>query len=265
MRLKVAVLPLAMLVGAAPVAAATTFDVCGSAAMTSTFKVCASAEVFLNAAGDELSIRVWNRSQVTTPFTSVSDAYTSEWGGWHTITQIGIENVAYSPEIGDYNVQARHYHGAGALTDSKGDKYDLLTKWDDDGGASSLQIKNLGASTANGQKGGIVGCFDPTPNGNANHVATCDTHPDAAYVEFIISGFDSLDLTGALFSFHSQQVATSKCDVTKWKDACTEDSGKGRGPGDESTVPEPMTMILLGTGMAGVGAMRRRRRTQDTV
>ena len=267
MRMKLAVVTVAMLAGAMPAAAQSTFfDVCGTASMTSTFKVCASAEVFLNAAGTELNVRVWNRNQTTTPVTSVVGEYTSQWGGWHTITAIGIENIVYTGATA-YTSQARWYHTGGARIDASGNRYDVLSQWGADSDANSIQVVNTGADVNNGHKEGIVGCRDPGPT-SANHVVTCNTYPGTPYAQFVLSGFQSINLAGAYFTFHSQQVALSTCSATKLgANQCTEDSAKGTGPGNPppptEVVPEPITMFLMGTGLAGVGAVRRRRRAQE--
>jgi hypothetical protein len=82
-------------------------------------------------------------------------------------------------------------------------------------------------------------------------------------VEFTISGFSSLSLNGGLFEFHGQQVAYSNCLVfDPNNNACTDNSLKGSGPPTE-VVPEPITMILLGSGLLGVGGAARRRRRQQ--
>jgi hypothetical protein len=85
-------------------------------------------------------------------------------------------------------------------------------------------------------------------------------------VQSTITGCTTLSLDGAVFEFHGQQIASSQCNLDNWSNRCTEDSLKGSGSGTPTdtlpthVVPEPMTMILLASGLAGMGVAQRRRR-----
>jgi hypothetical protein len=234
---------------AAPAEAVTFYNICSPGA----FKACASADVTISPS-NQLVIRVWNMNQSTT---GVIADYASATGGWHTITAMGISGIGYTMSGSSTSLTARYFNGT---------TYTALSQWtsgNNPTNAQQLQITNTGASVANGHREGIVGCLDPGQS-NANHVSTCNTYPAAPYVEFTISGFSSLSLNNAIFEFHGQQVAqaTGCTTFSASNPACTENSLKGRGPPTE-VVPEPITMILLGSGLLGVGGAAQRRRRRE--
>jgi hypothetical protein len=257
---------------------------------TATFRVCASAEVFITE-GNVLNFKVWNMNGYVADGdagayspASTAAAYADQYGGWHTITSVGISNLAYTLGGGE-NLTSAVYHSQTDRT---------LTRWESATGANSLQVAHTGTST-DGHHEGIVGCFDPDRNGKQQHVETCDSYPGESYVLFQIRGFQTITLDHARFEFHSQQVASDKCKFDKWdEEKCTSESLKGSSvatritttiievpPTDEPprddpptddpprddpptvVVPEPMTMILLGSGLLGLGAARARRRRED--
>ena len=220
----------------------TYYNICGVSDGTS-LRICASADLTLS--GSTLTMRVWN---MEVDGASGVGSYASEFGGWHTITSVGLQYVGSGVAASGDFTNARYVFGTGT-TD-----YRNLTYWrgSEDGGRNPLQV-DLGSVTQ-GHKDGIVGCVDPGPT-SAGHVMTCDSYGFMPYVEFTFTDVDpNLDFAQYYFEFHGQQMVNGR-------------SAKGSGPGTPTeVVPEPITMVLLASGLAGVGGVgvrRRRREDQD--
>ena len=99
-----------------------------------------------------------------------------------------------------------------------------------------------------------MGCV--TPGGSPNRWATCHSFDQEPYVEFVFNLDRYFDVANSEVRWHSQQIGPNgislKCDT----------GGAGDYPdcGVPVVTPEPFTVLLLGTGLAGVGAAARKRR-----
>lgn len=223
------------------------FSGCGTAA-TSSFKVCASAEAWYENATGTLFFNVTNLNQSDPTNPSFAD-YSSPTGGWHTITAIGLENmvkdVDYSIGASGLALTLKHWNGS---------SFDDIDPVEWKVGSNALQIENTAGSTK-GHKQGFVGGYDPS---SQDHLQTTGGH----FAQIAISGFSGFSFNeNTLFEWRSQQVAFENCnDISA--NCATEDSAKGSLP-PTNVVPEPISMVLLGSGLLGVGAARRRRRNAE--
>lgn len=230
---QVALVSLSSLALAAPARAETDnpvfFD---SYCITGAFPVCASVRLF--SVDNVLTMQVWN----------MDDAL----GGRHTITAIGLYHAGsaydWAGKIRDYTVD---YNGT-----------DITEYWATKGAS---QIGNLAGTRLEVKEGtegnaGIIGCNDP---GGNTKWATCSSFASQPFVTFTFNMSEHFSLTNVQLRWHSQQVGPNaelslKCDT----------GGAGDYP-PCTAVPEPATVVLLATGMAGVLGAARRRRKKDAV
>lgn len=217
------------------------YNACGGARGNASLVVCASADIQL--VGSTLRMRVWN---MEVDGGSGMSSYASQFGGWHTIISVGLEYTGNSNPGSGTLTNARYVFGSGP-----GDVTNL-THWHSVAGANPLRVE-IGSIT-DGHQEGIVGCTDAGPV-YANHVATCGSYGFAPYVAFTFSGVDpNINFADYNFEFYSAQIADGYF---------AKPSGTGVPVPPNSVVPEPITMVLLGSGLLGVGGAGLRRRRKE--
>jgi hypothetical protein len=215
----------------APKAAQAQFD---NYCSMGSFTVCASVRLF--SEGNQLRMQVWNLN--------------GSLGVQHTMTAIGLYHAGteydWTGNILSYSVT----HAGN----------DITSYWTSQRANDIQNLAGVRLEIREGTQGnrGIIGCTDP---GGLLKWATCfdgnSSFPGSPYVEFTFNLNRHFSLTDVELRWHSQQLpdgSSIKCDT----------GGAGDYP-PCTTVPEPATIALVGSGMAGIAAMVRRRRRKDGI
>jgi len=176
--------------------------------------------------------------------------------GGYGITGIGFTAPAVNEDVTDFDV----------LGDALEEGTNPKGQWNlaEDDGFAGFTVE-LG-SYVNGINGGIVGCEGDFGN---SRLRTCNDAGTAnaryvifqfAVADFVANSGVETDVEGVEYTLRAQGGAYSyRCsDDTGDTNGgpCTVNGGGGSG---DSTVPEPISLVLLGSGLLGVGAVRRRR------
>lgn len=236
---------------AQPTSSTETFNVCGGSYSGFTgFGLCASVQV-----------SVVQNSNGTATVTMVVNNLSGSHGSYSgtVFTAVGLDNVIPS----SINVVNGSLQVLGPCLSGSSSQCDYSSHWrlSDDkavGGGVKVDLLANGARGINYGIGSTCVVPDPNASGNATILYTsCATGGTTVTLSFTVTSYFDLANSGDLFvkGQNGYQGQSTTC-ITAEGGNCF----------PTTVVPEPITIALLGTGLAGIGGakfFRRRRRSDE--
>jgi hypothetical protein len=232
----------------------------GTAQTWYTRSTCAPGALRVCAAVSAASVQVGSQWQIRLKVWNIFDGTLAN-GLSHSLTAVGLYAAGWT---GSTSLASATFYTATstfAADQWSGGAGDIFN-WGGGGGLSAKLARELDASGGtDGINQALVGCA--VIDGVPPRQPTC--FPGTPYLELVFNMSDEFDLATQnwYFRYHSQEVAGGGCSVRMDEqfgaadDLTPEEEAACLGA---TSVPEPVTIALLGSGLLGLGGVTRRRR-----
>lgn len=202
--------------------------------VTGTMTACLWTQVTTERVGDQTHAKIYVRN--------IDNAV----GYGYRIAGLGLT----APEL--FDVSDASITAVGGATEAG----DAEAEWTKELTGTGSETLYFGTATQ-GSEGGIQGCHDPN-NTTEPYFETCVDGANEGWVVFSFTTSNDWTADEASIAYKIMSINDSE-NGTDESLSCP----NGDLSCTTTTVPEPISMILMGTGLAGLGAVRHRRRKEE--